>query len=218
VECGLDLRTGKTLVTDTSDAGTDAVSGSHGAQPGQPRRVSLIKVIGIVLGAVLFGLLLVFVILPKMESNRAIQRLVDEGGWVERQEWGLSVYFGSNPWDGEDLALLRELRPVWYLHLDDNETLNHRHLRHLEGLAELTDLQISRCPGITDEGLKYLSSNVRTLTDLVFSECAGITVAGLEHLAQLPELDALTVWKCEQISDGQLAEFRDKYRGQFTVE
>ncbi len=91
-----------------------------------------------------------------------------------------------------------------FTHITDNG------LRMLAfGLRELTCLDLSNCPGITDDGLGWLL-RCPLLSNLRLAYCGGLTDVGLRMLVTFacPQLRNLTLTGCRRITDiglGQLA-------------
>jgi hypothetical protein len=126
-------------------------------------------------------------------------------------------------WTEEDLRQLARLPKLRILSLDggpDDATVVH-----LAGLAELETLQTNRSE-LTDGGMKALAS-LRKLKNLkLFHPGKAFTGTGLAHLADLPDLERLTVAGSLQFGDEgmgavaklvRLKEFRTWHAGQ-TIE
>ena len=67
-------------------------------------------------------------------------------------------------------------------------------------LPNLEELDLGRCPAITDAGLEQIGK-IPTLTFLILDENPNITDDGLLHLKELKKLDFLRVWACRNITD-----------------
>ena len=67
----------------------------------------------------------------------------------------------------------------------------------------LTNIDLTGCSKITDNGLLHLSK-VINLTNLNLSECYDITDAGLKHLSVLKKLTNLNLSLCDKITDEAL--------------
>ncbi|XP_064382429.1 ATP synthase subunit s, mitochondrial-like isoform X3 [Halichondria panicea] len=74
-------------------------------------------------------------------------------------------------------------------------------LEHLEGLACLRVLKLSRCKYLYDDGLVHLSQVEDTLRELDLSHCPGITHKALAYLSILGSLQKLDLTDTPGIRD-----------------
>ena len=102
--------------------------------------------------------------------------------------------------DAKILAFLKSLHPenrlrIRQLNLSGTK-INNSFLARLSSLTpNLQDLNLTKCPGITDHGLEHLAS-LKELRNLSLEGCDQITDDGLKHLASLTELRSLSLAKC----------------------
>ncbi len=73
-------------------------------------------------------------------------------------------------------------------------------LPNLSQLTSLTNLDLTRCSGLTDDGIQLLSHLTR-LTNLNLSYCNGITNDGIQALSQLTSLQTLSLSECSELTD-----------------
>ena len=113
---------------------------------------------------------------------------------------------GNSLTDAGLAALVRVLRnypQVTELDLSDCPDITDAGLLHLQSLPHLTHLNLSGCHHITDTGLGNLSSLVQ-LTHLNLSNCNDITNDGLPRLHRLTQLTHLNLSNCNGITNNGL--------------
>ena len=129
----------------------------------------------------------------------------------------------SSKWTEEDFRRLGGLSRLKTLSLSGG--LTDASLALLSGLAELESLQTNLAQ-VTDDGVKALASLRKLKTLKLFHPGKAFTGAGLAHLAELPELERVTVAGSLQFGDEGMAavakltrlkEFRTWHAGQ-TIE
>ena len=110
--------------------------------------------------------------------------------------------------DAKILAFLESLHPenrlrIRQLNLSGTK-INNSFLARLSSLTpNLQDLNLTKCPDITDDGLEHLAS-LKELRNLSLEGCYRITDDGLKHLSPLKELRNLSLEGCDRISDNGL--------------
>ena len=126
-------------------------------------------------------------------------------------------------WTEDDFQRLGRLTKLRTLSLDGGPTDST--VVHLAGLAELEYLQTNRSE-LTDEGMKALAPLKKLKNLKLFHPGKAFTGTGLAHLAELPDLERLTVAGSLQFGDDGMAavaklvrlkEFRTWHAGQ-TIE
>ncbi|RWS27627.1 F-box/LRR-repeat protein 14-like protein [Leptotrombidium deliense] len=93
-----------------------------------------------------------------------------------------------------------------YLGLQDCQKLTDEALKHISaGLKNLKSINLSFCSGITEFGLKHLST-VSNLQELNLRSCANITDIGIKYLSEAGlRLRVLDISFCDKIGDQSLS-------------
>jgi hypothetical protein len=115
--------------------------------------------------------------------------------------------------DDETLRILAheigENPAITALDLAENRNVTDLGLKHINGIKQLTYLNLSSC-SITAEGLAHLGSLSRLMV-LDLSFCNRLSDAGLKYLRPLSNLQLLNVQGCVKLSHGGVS--RLKRRG-----
>ncbi|RWS15146.1 F-box/LRR-repeat protein 14-like protein [Dinothrombium tinctorium] len=93
-----------------------------------------------------------------------------------------------------------------YLGLQDCQKLTDEALRYISvGFSNMKSINLSFCSGITDVGLKHLST-ISQLNELNLRSCVNITDAGIKYLSDAGlKLRSLDISFCDKIGDQSLS-------------
>ena len=94
------------------------------------------------------------------------------------------------------------------LNLSKCPNITNAGLKHIATLQNLTSLNLVGCRLITDAGLTHIAT-LKNLTSLNLGWCKRITDAGLTHIATLKNLTSLYLAWCRQITDAGIKKLQD---------
>jgi hypothetical protein len=120
---------------------------------------------------------------PEPPGLQSIRRLFGPQWGLRVIHVDLTVEVGSRATD-RDLEVLLSLPDITYLNVGETRLITNEGLRIIGGLAQLKELDLSYCEGITDDGLVHLSRlHQLWLLSLVGCRMNG---SGLRHIQHLP--------------------------------
>lgn len=148
------------------------------------------------------------------ETNKAFAALVEEGAMITDQGSQVRIVATNDSFQDEDLLILVGISGPIQLMLSDNSEITDKGLAHLNGMTNITGLDIGKT-GVTDAGMAHLAT-LTNLERLDISFNRSITDKGVRHLSGLVRLKELTM-PATSVSDACVDPLTNLARLEFLV-